>query len=665
MVNHGTARDVERARPRTLFLAFCAATCACVSPIAQAAGNITAYENPPPALRHALDRLSAYTGLPVSGEADRRKSVRVELNAKKDPRIEPQGYAIRSDQSGVVINGNDDQGAANGIYTLLRTLMIEHQKDPFARAWKVQEKPSFTVRGMLVSPYRFGASYGFAQLSPDRWSFEQWKQYVDLMRLTNMTNLTMGSTRVYDPEYPDSQREKFRYETWKQVMDYCHEIGMQFDWFMMPVLVPEQAFWDNPDKRFLNEGAWYGNGLDWQKGKDLILKTQKYTLSYFKNLDNLVMMYTDGGSFYFEPPGFSADPTTHFAEVTNDYLDVLERAGNRAKFINMNWGLQFWADLAIPKEVKEKYPRYKTIQRDTIPLLPKDAGWEDASVLTWTQNFGPFIKRFGDPPVAESLLQAKEAGLQPVIDLFWYMNPESAINMFPHPYIRRAIQEARYARDELQVDGAKGYRLAPPMRFVDDYVFFRVTSNASLTQEQIVSEVAGLLTEHKENIQVVKEAIDTLEQFWTTRKLEDIDKADELLRSVLPNEHGRNLEYVSNGVTFLSYIVRMAQPDVDVHARAKLKQQLYETIRSMYILQGLVADVVWVPEAQRFFSARVDMMVQDYNYFQYVPPQDVFDRSIYPQASSQPTQLIWPEASEADRRIDQLFRETTDWPYAR
>lgn len=616
-------------------------------------------------MRHALDRLSAYTGLPLGDEAKGGKALRVELNKKPDPKIEPQGYSIRSDKRGIVISGNDDQGAANGIYTLLRTLMIEHEKDPFAHAWKVQEKPSFTVRGMLVSPYRFGASYGFAQLSPDRWSFEQWKQYVDFMRLTNMTNLSMGSTRMYDPEYPDSQREKFRYETWKQVMDYCHEIGMQFDWFMMPVLVPEQAFWDNPDKRFLNEGAWYGNGLDWQKGRELILKTQKYTMSYFKDLDNLVMMYTDGGSFYFEPPGFSADPTANFAQVTNDYLGLLKESGNRAKFINMNWGLQFWADLAIPKEVVAKYPKYKTLQRDTIPLLPKDAGWEDASVLTWTQNFGPFIKRFGNPPVSESLLQAKEAGLKPVIDLFWYMNPESAINMFPHPYIRRAIQEAQYARDELRVDGAKGYRLAPPMRFVDDYAFFRVTSDASLTQDQIVSEVAGLLTEHKESIPAVKDAINTLEQFWTTRKAEDIEKADKLFRSVLPNEHGKNLEYVSNGVTFLTYIVRMAQADVDVHARAKLKQQLYESIRSMYILQGLVADIVWVPEAQRFFSARVDMMVQDYNYFQYVPPQDVFDRSIYPKPSSQPTQLKWPANSDADKKIDQLFREATDWPYAR
>ena len=75
----------------------------------------------------------------------------------------------------------------------------------------------------------------------------------------------------------------------------------------------------------------------------------------------------------------------------------------------------------------------------------------------------------------------------------------------------------------------------------------------------------------------------------------------------------------------------------------QLKHELYETIKPMYIMQGLVADIVWIPEAVRFFNARVDMMVEDYGWFQYVPPQDVFDRSIYPKATSQPVQLQWPK----------------------
>jgi hypothetical protein len=605
---------------------------------------ISKYKNPPSPVLHAVDRLSEYTGILEGRVGSNTSALRIVLNSSDNPRIGRQGYTIQSGNHSITVSGNDSEGVTNGVYTLLRTLMIEHRKDPFSREWKVEEKPAFSIRSMQVAPYRYGASYGFAALSPDRWSFKQWKEYVDFMRLCNMTTLAMGSTRMYDPKYPDSRREQWRYEVWKQVMDYCHQIGMKFDWFMMPNLVPEQAFWDDPDGRYINEnGAWYGNGLDWTKGKDIIVDTQKYTMGYFRDLDSLILMYSDGGSFFFDSRDGSSDPAALFADVTNTYVKLLHDVGNHAKLVNMNWGLQLWADLSLPKSLVEKYPKYRTLQNDTIPLLPKDAGWEDASVLTWIQNFGVFIKPAGNPPVAESLLVAKEHGFHPVIDLFWYMNPESSINMFPHPYIQRAIQEARYAKDELGVDGAKGYRLAPPMRFLDDYTFFRVASDPSLTQDQIAGELAGLLTENSDDEPTVKEAINTLEQFWTTRKPEDVEKADQLFRELLPKEHGKNLEYVSNGLTFLTYIVHMAQPGVTSAQKLELKRKLYETIKPMYILQGLTADVVWIPESVRFFNARIDMMVEDYLSPLYSATPPVVDRSIYPKATSQPVPLQWPK----------------------
>jgi hypothetical protein len=154
--------------------------------------------------------LSEYTGIPENRANGQEPVIRVELNSTQNPQIGSQGYTIRSANQGeITIRGNDAEGAANGVYTFLRTLMIEHRKDPFSRKWDLEEKPQFAIRGMLVSPYRFGASYGFAALSPDRWSFEEWKEYVDFMRLCNMTTLTMGSERMYHPDYPHSWREKW------------------------------------------------------------------------------------------------------------------------------------------------------------------------------------------------------------------------------------------------------------------------------------------------------------------------------------------------------------------------------------------------------------------------------------------------------------------------
>jgi len=611
---------------------------------------ISFYQNAPSPVRHAVQRLSQYTGILVGKASRQARSIRIELNSTRSPNIGAQGYTIRSSNEGeITIRGNDPEGATNGVYSFLRTLMIEHRKDPFSRKWDLEEKPQFSIREMQVAPYRFGASYGFAALSPDRWSLEEWKEYVDFMRLCNMTTLVMASQRTYDPDYPNSWREKWRYEVWKQVMDYCHEVGLKFNWYISVNQVPEQAFWDNPDKRALQEPTnWYGNGLSWSKGKDLILKTQKYSLEYFRGLDGLEIIYSDGGGMSFDD-ATGADPAGYFADATRSYRKLMKETGNGSDFVFWNWIMEFWSKIMIPEPLLQKYPKYRTMQDDVLPLLPKNVAWLDASLLTMIQTHPRFIQRKGNPPLREGLLIGKEYGFKPVIDFFWYLSPEFSLNMFPHPYLRRGIQEAQYARDEIGADGVEGYRLSPPCRFMDDYVYFRVASDPSLTQEQIVNELAGLLCGKPENEAQVKEAINTLEQFWMAHKLEDLEKAEKLFRELLPQEHAKNLQYISNGVTFLAYIVRLAQPGVTAEQKAQLKWQLYQTVKPMYIFQGLTADIVWIPEAVRFFSARVDMMVEDYNsqFYGGCPYPEVVDRSIYPKATSKPFTLQWPKGTDA------------------
>jgi hypothetical protein len=375
----------------------------------------------------------------------------------------------------------------------------------------------------------------------------------------------------------------------------------------------------------------------------LILKNQKYALEYFRGMDGLEVIYTDGGGLSIDD-ATSAEPTAYFADATKSYIQLMREVGNDAEFVYWNWVPDIWSKVFLPEELLKKYPKYRTLQDDIIPRLPKNVAWLDASVLTIAQHWGPYIQERGNPPLREGLLVGKEHGFRPLIDFFWYMSPEIAVNMFPHPFIRRGIQEARYARDEIGVNGVEGYRLAPPCRFMDDYIFFRLASDPSLTQELLVNELAGLLAEKPENQQQVKEAINTVEQFWLTHKLADIEKAERLFRELLPQEHSKNLAYISNGVTFLTYVVRMAEPGVTADQKKKLKAELYETVKPMYIFQGLTADIVWLPEAWRFFNARVDMMVEDFHSREFAgsPYPELVNRSIYPKATSQPFKLQWP-----------------------
>jgi len=600
-----------------------------------------------PPLRHAANRLSDYTGLPVSAEGARQ--VRIEPNGRTNSGIGQQGFRIQNRGRDVVISANTETGLANGTYTLLRILMIEHGRDPFARSWDIEEQPHFSFRSMMVAPYRFGGSYGYAVLSPDRWTFDEWRDYLDRMRLTNMTTLSLAAARIYDPAYPRSEREHWRYDMWKKVMDYCHQIGLRFNWFNAPNLVSQQAFWDNPDKRADSSVLfWYGNSLNWERGKDVILANAKYTFQHFQGLDGLELIFSDGGAFSIDDD--TSDPAAYIADAVHSYRKLLRDAGNDASFIYWNWILDIWTKVHMPDELLNKYPKYRTLQEDVIPLLPRDIGWLDASMLTLIQTHWSEIQRRGTPALREGLLLGKEAGFKPVIDFFWYMNPELSFNMFPHPMIGRGVQEAHYARDEIGADGVMGYRLAPTMKFVDDYIFFRLASDPSLTRDQLIHEAAAMLTSSDENTEKVSQGITALERFWTEGlNPQDLEEADRTIREVLPTEpESKDLEYFSNGLTFLTYVIRLAQPGLTEDEKQALKQELYATVRTMYVFQGLVADVVWLPEAWRAFGKHVDWMVEEYNWPAYAPNPypEIIDRSIYPKATARPVQLQWPEAGD-------------------
>jgi hypothetical protein len=457
-----------------------------------------------------------------------------------------------------------------------------------------------------------------------------------------MTTLTMGSARIYHPDYPNSERDAWRYEVWKEVMIYCHQIGMKFNWFGAPNSVTQDAFWEHPDKRANSEpGAWFGNSLDWRSAKDVILYNQKHSLQEFAAMDALELIYSDGGAFNFDDP----DPASYIADATRSYQALLREVGSDAGFVYWNWTLDFWSKVLIPKDILAAHPSYASLQQDVIPLLSRDVTWLDASMLTLIQIHGTSIKRAGNPPLKETVLLGREKGFGSVIDFFWYMNPEFSLNMFPHPYLGRTVQEARYATDELHADGVMGYRLAPPARFINDYAFFRLAWDPSLEPQDLVSEIARLWSADEREQKTITEAINLLESFWHTHELATLEQAEALLQPMADEDHAESLRYVSNGVTFLTFVVRMAQPGLADVDRDRLFNALYHTIKPMYLFQGLTSDIIWIPEALQLLRARVDMMIRTYNspFYRNNPHGETIDRSIYPRATTKDFQLRWPE----------------------
>ena len=604
--------------------------------------NITIYNNATTPVRHAANKLAEYTGAIIGVKEKGNPNVRIEIDVECSSEIGKQGYKIKSiNGSNILIAGNHDEGVANGIYTMIRTLMIENIKDPFTRNWSIEEKPWFSIRNINVAPYRFGGSFGYAVLSPDRWSIKEWMEYIDLLRLCNMTSLTLNpSGRLYHPDYLQTIREKWRYDVWREVIEYCHQVGIKINYMAMPGVVPQEIYWKNPDLRSIQQeaGGYFGCGLKWMKAKDIILDIYRYTLEYLRGFDGLEMIYSEAGFSFDEET--SSDPAAYFADVTYSYRNLLKEVGNDGEYIFWNWVFDLWSEVVLPESLLKKYPKYRTLIDDLIPLLPKDITWIDASMLSVIQMFGPEIRARGNPPLRDGVLLGKENGFSPVINCFWYMNPEYALNMLPHPYIGRGIQEAQYARDELQSDGVAGYRLAPPCKFLDDYTYFRLASDPSLSQSQIVGEMAGILCKKIGNQKNVKLAINMLEEFWTTHDPDTIEKADCFFGNAVAGETSKILQNVSNGTTFLNYIVKLSQAKISDRQKAGLKRELYTRLKSMYIFQGITSDIIWQPESFAHFVGMINLMIKQYNWYKTSRP-DVVDRKIYPEATSKPYKLRW------------------------
>src|SRR5512137_2043812 len=56
-----------------------------------ASATLSSYDSPPTPVRHAIHRLSQYTGIPVGTAAGAEPSIRIMLNATQNPKTDNQG----------------------------------------------------------------------------------------------------------------------------------------------------------------------------------------------------------------------------------------------------------------------------------------------------------------------------------------------------------------------------------------------------------------------------------------------------------------------------------------------------------------------------------------------------------------------------------------------
>jgi hypothetical protein len=175
-----------------------------------------------------------------------------------------------------------------------------------------------------------------------------------------------------------------------------------------------------------------------------------------------------------------------------------------------------------------------------------------------------------------------------------------------------------------------------------DYAFFRVASDPDLTPDELMSEMAAILTSDPSRQPQVKQAIEHLEEFWLSHDPSLLQRADEQFSNAASEAASITLERVSGGVAFLNGIVKLAQPGMDEKTYKSLRWELYNQIKLLDVFQGLTSDIVWQPESYAHFAWKADLMVRQYQWYRASRP-DLVDRTIYPEASAEFAALNWPK----------------------
>ncbi len=544
-------------------------------------------------VRHALRRLSSYLGIGIAEKIMfERRLIRTQLNVRKVKKLGSDGFAIESSENccEILISANTSEGIANGIHELLRTLMLKGLRDPFKITWNMWAKPYFKVRGVVLGCYNFG----LPELTPDMWTLENWKEYIDFLRLMNINLITCLFVYAYHQEIPQTERYKWRYETLRNAMKYGQELGIKFHFAYVYNYAPQALWWKHPELRAQGTPGYYGISFCWHRAKSEILKLHRGNMEFFKGLDGYQLMYLEGCGLCICPEcskSLSRTIIKSFREIKR----LLKEINPKAEIVFWNWLAEVLPVVAPNREIKN-------LQDDLLEGLPKGTLCLDASGNFWRK----WVRTQGmDPEGIREQLNLIHEFSHRALNLLFFMDVEGGLedhcSVFPYPFLNETINEIRYTKENLYVEGVLGYRLAPPVRFLSDYFFFRLAFDPDLTMGQLVDEAAEFLTSKPENKEIVRRAIERLESFWNNMDAEALIEATELFRKASEDEPSKTLGYVANGTSILPLIYRLTEENLSQEEQNAIGMEIYQKMKTMYIYQGYTTENVWEARATQAY----------------------------------------------------------------
>jgi hypothetical protein len=143
------------------------------------------------------------------------------------PPVTPESYALRTTNTGVILNGRDARGVLFGVGRLLRELRMDRGKVSLDAALDISTAPDFPLRGHQLGYRPKTHSY-------DAWSVEIWEQYIRDLIVFGCNAIELVPPRTDDdsdsPHFPLTQIEMM-----KRMSQLCADYGLDV-WIWYPAL---------------------------------------------------------------------------------------------------------------------------------------------------------------------------------------------------------------------------------------------------------------------------------------------------------------------------------------------------------------------------------------------------------------------------------------------
>ncbi len=442
-----------------------------------------------------------------------------------------------------------ERGLANAIYYLYMKLREQQIKDPFSIKWDIFQTPYFETRGMVL----LNLKLGLEGLSTETWDFPHWKEYLDRLRSFNYTSIIflISTWALYHPDFEELKKNSWKYDMFEDVFNYAKDIGLEIILIYVFNHIPTELWIKFPEIRghiFGYQGITHCS----EKGKEIGEKLLKYTLNRFKTVPSNAL-------FAFEGGGCNCDYCrNNIVDLIVDYLNFIKKNAEPERLFFITW-------FANVKEHFES-PPIKGLRNKLFSKIPKDVKIIDVCRKT--------------------LQMAADQGYE-IFDFIFFMDPEAGmedLSLFPRPLInlsKERILDSIQTLPSLSLKGMFGYRLIPKTRFINDYVEGRYFWNPKIEVDELISEVAGLLSSSINEKENVIKVIQLLEDFWINLDGNKLKECKKILNMVIKEQKNMSepLKSIQEAIIVLELLFRYYTHDSKRRKRAII-QKIMQVMRN-------------------------------------------------------------------------------------